>query len=396
MKFSADERLVLEMICSYFHEHGTWPTYDYLDRKLSDDHDDLDVETVGRKLEPFTYDYGDWYIPMTGWEPQHQISLGISAIHSCLAEGICPEIAEDLEAFMTVLRLCVEKYRARDLENAQNTQVTSDELRDRFGMSDLMLHKVFELVSRAGLTFGASSRDASAGQPAWWTFTVSPDVRKFRKVTTIDDFLRVRENVRAAHRRGYPSTTLPNAMPDTGGLEPEDVFGNAVFADPSNTLAAMQLHPISLFPTGPFTTNEHLCFVLMPFAPALRPVYDNAIVSAATYAGLECRRADEIFKPGGIMAQVWQKLMEARVVVADLTNMNANVFYELGLAHSIGHDVILLTQAMEWVPFDLRHMRCFEYQPDEHGLRLLEQTLRRAFTEVLAETALSQSETPAK
>lgn len=83
------------------------------------------------------------------------------------------------------------------------------------------------------------------------------------------------------------------------------------------------------------------------------------------------------------MAQVWQKLMEARVVIADLTNMNANVFYELGLAHTIGHDVILLTQDIKWVPFDLRHMRCIEYRPDQSGLRLLEQKLRAAIREVL-------------
>lgn len=149
----------------------------------------------------------------------------------------------------------------------------------------------------------------------------------------------------------------------------------------------MQLQPISLFPAGPFTRNEHLCFVLMPFAAELLAVYDQAIVPAATSVGLECRRADEIMKPGGIMAQVWQALMEARVVVADLTGKNANVFYELGLTHAIGHDVILLTQNMESVPFDLRHMRCFVYQPDGHGLRLLEQKLRQAFAEVLAEDA---------
>jgi hypothetical protein len=126
-----------------------------------------------------------------------------------------------------------------------------------------------------------------------------------------------------------------------------------------------------------------------PGAPhAAAPVYEEAIAPAATQAGLECHRADEIMKPGAIMAQVWQSLMESRVVVADLTNMNPNVFYELGLAHAIGHDVILLTQDKKWVPFDLQHMRWFKYQPDTHGLHLLRQKLRTAFKEVLGETAL--------
>jgi hypothetical protein len=55
----------------------------------------------------------------------------------------------------------------------------------------------------------------------------------------------------------------------------------------------------------------------------------------------------------------------------------------LGLAHIIGHDVIMLTQDMEFVPFDLRHMRCFVYDPSPNGLRLLEQKLRMVIQEIL-------------
>jgi hypothetical protein len=139
-----------------------------------------------------------------------------------------------------------------------------------------------------------------------------------------------------------------------------------------NIKSGAQLHPISLFPAG-------------PFAPALNTVYDEAIIGAATKAGLECKRADEIMTPGGVMTQIWQALMEARVIIADLTGQNANVFYELGLAHAIGHDVILLTQDMRWLPFDLRHMRCQVYEANAHGLQLLEHNLRLAFKEVLAE-----------
>ncbi len=139
-----------------------------------------------------------------------------------------------------------------------------------------------------------------------------------------------------------------------------------------------------MLPGGPFGVNETSCFVLTPFKETLHPVYDKAIVPAATHLGLACRRADEISKPGGIMAQVWQSLIEARVVIADLTDMNANVFYELGLAHVIGHDVIMLTRDMKFVSFDLKHLRCFEYQQSESGLRLLSE-IAQHIREVLAE-----------
>ncbi len=327
MEFSADERLVLGAICGYFHTHSTWPTYDYLDKTLGDDHEDLDLEAVAHKLEPFMYDGP--YSPMVGWDPQRQTFLSISALSTCLIEGICPQVAEDLEAFMTVLRLCVEKYRARVHDNPQSAQITSEELHDRFGMSELMLRKVFELAARGGLTFGSSSRDASPGQPASWTFNVSPDVRKYRRVATIDDFIRVREHAREEQRRRYQSFTQGTVT--TQALIPDsaDISESPVANGGSSVPAVVQPRPISVFPIGPFARNEQLCFILMPFAEELVPVYEEAIAPAATQAGLECQRADEIIKPGAVMAQVWRSLMESRVVVADLTNMNPNVFYEL-------------------------------------------------------------------
>lgn len=389
MEFSANERLILGTICRYFHSRGEWPTYDYLDRTLSDDHEDVDVEAVGRELEPFMYD-GRPYALMAGWDPERRTTLSVTALHTCLTDGMCPEIAEDLDAFATVLRLFVEKYRTRDPGNPRSAEVTSDELRDRFGMSDLTLRKLFDLVSRSGLTAGSSYREASADQPAWWTVTVSPEMRKYRRAMTVEDFIRLRKQARDEERRRYLTSTV-SGMPGTTLLtdftEPADAFGQTPAADSAGAVTGVQIRPISLFPTGPFSRNDRLCFVLMPFAEDLRAVYNGAIVPAATDAELECQRADEIMRPGGIMAQVWQALVEARVVVADLTNMNPNVFYELGLAHTIGHDVILLTQDRKWVPFDLQHMRWFKYQLDEHGLHLLKQNLSRAFKEVLKETA---------
>jgi hypothetical protein len=208
MEFSVDERLVVQVICSYFHTHAKWPTYDYLDKALSDDHEDLDVGAIGRKLEPFMYDGP--YAPMIGWDAQRQTFLNISALYTCLIEGICPDVGEDLDAFMQVVRLCVEKYRARDHDNPQSAQITSAELRDRFGMTDLMLRKVFDLISGAGLTAGSSSTEPTPNQPMSWTCTVSPDVRTHRRAETIADFLRLRESARQAQRPGYQPFTPEN------------------------------------------------------------------------------------------------------------------------------------------------------------------------------------------
>ncbi len=62
-------------------------------------------------------------------------------------------------------------------------------------------------------------------------------------------------------------------------------------------------------------------------------------------------------------------------MIADLTGQNANVFYELGLAHAISKDVVLVTQSMEFVPFDLKSIRCIVYQYTPSGMKNFEKKL---------------------
>lgn len=386
MEFNSDEGLVLRAICAYFHETGEWPTYDYLDRAL-DEHEHLDVEIVGRSLEPFMYDAP--YAPMSSWDPERRPFLGITALHECLSVGIYQQIAEDIEGFMQVFTLCKKKYRERDPNNLQSMQVTSVEVRSRFHMPDLMLRKVLELFLRTGLTAGSTFNPSSEGAPTAWSITISSEMRKYRHVGTIDAFIDKRREVLAEyHQRLLPAIVgSDSAARDRdyilGYASPQSELPLATVSNQSPAFFTAQLRPIPLLPMGPFTRHESLCFVLMPFANELRVVYETGIVPAATKSELQCQRADEIMRPGGIMAQVWESLMTARVVIADLTYTNANVFYELGLAHVIGHDVILLTQDMSFVPFDLRHMRCIKYSNSEQGLHLLEQKLALSIRDVL-------------
>lgn len=146
------------------------------------------------------------------------------------------------------------------------------------------------------------------------------------------------------------------------------------------------LRPISVFPSGPFVRNEKLCFVLMPFKEELRETYDYIIRPAVEAMALECQRADDIQRQGNVLAQVYQSLMEARVVIADLTGTNGNVLYELGLAHMIGHEAILLTQAMDSVPFDLRHERHIVYSLAPAGVAKAKDSLMQTLKASLQDT----------
>lgn len=108
------------------------------------------------------------------------------------------------------------------------------------------------------------------------------------------------------------------------------------------------------------------CFVMQPFASPIGDYYESVYKPAIEQAGLTAVRADaEIFGTGKIIDQIWRGINDASVLVAELTTKNANVFYELGLAHAIQKPVILVSSNQEDVPFDLRHIRVVLYDQSD-------------------------------
>src|ERR1700687_1738093 len=107
------------------------------------------------------------------------------------------------------------------------------------------------------------------------------------------------------------------------------------------------------------------CFVMMPFGSWFDRYYQEVYIPAIKDAGCEPVRADELFSTGSVVEQIWEQIGKARVLLADLTDKNANVFYELGLAHAAKKPVVLTAAKVEDVPFDLRHLRVIVYETRE-------------------------------
>lgn len=124
----------------------------------------------------------------------------------------------------------------------------------------------------------------------------------------------------------------------------------------------------------PEVTEDVLVSVMMPFGESFSGVY-AAIQGAAQDVGMRCRRADEIWETPAIIQDIVNLIDRAKVVVCDCTNRNPNVFYEIGIAHTLGREVILLTQSDQDVPFDLRHLRYIQYLNNGEGLQDLRQRL---------------------
>ena len=107
------------------------------------------------------------------------------------------------------------------------------------------------------------------------------------------------------------------------------------------------------------------CFVMMPFGQWYDLYYKEIYVPAIKEAGFEPVRADEIFSSGSVVEQVWEQVDKAKVLLADLTGKNPNVFYELGLAHADRKPVVFTSGVLDDVPFDLRHLRVIIYDVRE-------------------------------
>jgi hypothetical protein len=123
-------------------------------------------------------------------------------------------------------------------------------------------------------------------------------------------------------------------------------------------------------------------FVIMPFSDQLRKLYENVVVRACKTLNLNVSRADDFFAYDSIIEEIWRGIYSSRVVIADCTGRNPNVFYEIGIAHTIGKTVVLISQNLEDVPFDLRHRSVLVYDCTEAGLADLRQRLMEILREI--------------
>jgi hypothetical protein len=89
-------------------------------------------------------------------------------------------------------------------------------------------------------------------------------------------------------------------------------------------------------------------------------IYQYVVAPAVEDAGLEPYRSDLDLNPGAITPKMLSQLLGARVIIADLTGRNPNVFYELGIAHSFARPVISIADSASALPFDAKDERVIE------------------------------------
>ena len=131
----------------------------------------------------------------------------------------------------------------------------------------------------------------------------------------------------------------------------------------------------------PENIEPSLVSVMMPFDAKFDPVH-RAIKQAVEASGLRCRRADDIWENPSVIQDVVTLIDRSKIVICDCSEKNPNVFYEAGIAHTLGREVILTTQNKADIPFDLRHLRYVEYLNNTDGLAALGEKLKQRFADL--------------
>ncbi len=197
-----------------------------------------------------------------------------------------------------------------------------------------------------------------------------PD-REFLVNTAVDSYAVPRDRVEEFIDAFEETLSYANLLEEVGGGKKRVLDATHVTESTSEEVTD-QLRKLA---KGVTVQPTDTCFVMMPFAEPLGSYYATVYQPAIEKAKLKAERADaEIFGTGKIIDQIWTGIQNARVLVAELTGRNANVLYELGLAHARRKPVVLVSSNEDDVPFDVRHVRVIYYDVRDPfwGAKLIE------------------------
>jgi hypothetical protein len=128
---------------------------------------------------------------------------------------------------------------------------------------------------------------------------------------------------------------------------PLDFLGNlparSHFATPSVIHHQLTINPTAFRIPAKAQIETDLTSVMMPFSANFDKVY-AAVKTATSQQNLRCERADSIWDEDELIQDIFSLIFRSRIVVCDFTGQNPNVFYEAGIAHTLGRPVIAIAE----------------------------------------------------
>ena len=144
------------------------------------------------------------------------------------------------------------------------------------------------------------------------------------------------------------------------------------FADHKITISNFKVTPV-----------RPRAFTVMQFSSPFNEIYSNVIKKVCERNGLESVRADEITGPGLIIGDVIQQILDSKVIIADITHQNANVFFEVGYAFALNKPTILIAEKPTNLPFDLSPFRVLFYENSIAGKEKVEEALEKHIKSIM-------------
>ena len=121
-----------------------------------------------------------------------------------------------------------------------------------------------------------------------------------------------------------------------------------------------------------------VAFVVMQFSAEYTALYKDVIAPVCEEFGYQVIRGDNVYTNGLIIDDITRSIRDCSIVIADITPNNANVYYEIGFAHGIGKQTILLSDRnREKLPFDISGFRLLFYDNTIGGKAAVEEALRK-------------------
>ena len=334
----AEQQLdVLRAIYAGLRRLGQWPPFSQVDRTLYRE-TGMDVNEVAATLPG-----GLTNVSVRQLNPDDQALLSIAGL------AYLPEAGGDLDLFLRALWHAIAADRewkpGPDDQGADGPLFTSEELGAKLGASQEQLKRLHTFLRDEPWT-GSGSWDDNR-----WEFRITREVRRYKEVRSIPQYITLKQQ---AFTRAYgPTPIVPAPVVPT---------------------------PNFPAPIAPAPIVRKAVFVIMPFDSGLDAVH-TVIKEACTSLDVQCLRSDEIDQAGRITEQLLEAIQTSDLVVADISGRNPNVMYELGYAHALKKQVIVLNSTPD-APFDIADYRWISYSgtdlsPQQDKLvRFLRNTLR--------------------
>jgi hypothetical protein len=131
-------------------------------------------------------------------------------------------------------------------------------------------------------------------------------------------------------------------------------------------------------------THDPRAFIVMEFSQAYNDLYAHVIRPVCKSLSISTVRADERHGPGVILMDIERQIAESNVVIAEISPINANVFYEVGYAHALRKPTILLALRGTKLPFDISGFRTIFYDNTIDGKAHIEEGLKKHLHEVFS------------